>query len=94
MSTIRAYPWAMASSRSGDLGTAAWRAFHDIRVSLLPPLVKHLSEKCGLTEAEYQVFIGLKSSENGNLKPTEIAEALGWDIGRVSHQGSRMGNKG
>lgn len=77
-----------------SLGSEAWRAFHDIRVSLLPPLVRHLSDKCGLSEAEYQIFIGLRSADNKQMKPTQIAEALGWDIGRVSHQVSRMETKG
>lgn len=77
-------------AKNERLGTDAWRAFHDIRVTLLPPLIKHLSEKCGVSEAEYQIFVSLRSAENQMLKPTQIAESLGWDIGRVSHQVSRM----
>lgn len=77
-----------------SLGLKAWRAFHKIRISLLPPLVRHLSEQSGLSEAEYQVFIGLAASENGQMKPSQLAEELGWDLGRLSHQVTRMESKG
>jgi DNA-binding MarR family transcriptional regulator len=84
----------MAKTNKVSLSSAAWQAFHDIRITLLPPLVKHLSEECELSEAEYQVLVTLRSAEKGLLKPTQIAENLGWDIGRVSHQVSRMEAKG
>jgi len=84
----------MASSTKNSLSVEAWMAFHRIRTTLLPPLIKHLSEKCGLTEAEYQVFIGLKSAEGQKLKPTQLADALGWDLARLSHQISRMEARG
>lgn len=84
----------MATKTGSDLNERAWRAFHKIRIQLLPPLIKHLNEECGMTEAEYQVFIGLRSSENGQLKPSQLAEVIGWELGRLSHQVSRMESKG
>ena len=84
----------MATKTGAELNELAWRAFHKIRIQLLPPLIKHLNEECGMSEAEYQVFIGLQSSENGQLKPSQLAEAIGWELGRLSHQVSRMESKG
>lgn len=84
----------MSTKTSMKLSTEAWRAFHKIRISLLPPLIRHLSEVSGLSEAEYQVFVGLSSSDNGQMKPSQLAEELGWDLGRLSHQVSRMELKG
>ncbi len=84
----------MATKTGTDLNERAWRAFHKIRIQLLPPLIKHLNEKGGMSEAEYQVFIGLRTSENGQLKPSQLAEAIGWELGRLSHQVSRMESKG
>ncbi|MFM1797587.1 MAG: hypothetical protein RL733_1368 [Actinomycetota bacterium] len=84
----------MATKTGADLNERAWRAFHKIRIQLLPPLIKHLNEECGMSEAEYQVFIGLRTSENGQLKPSQLAEAIGWELGRLSHQVSRMERKG
>ena len=84
----------MASVTQTDLNQKSWHAFHKIRINLLPHLVKHLNNECGLSEAEYQVFIGLQSSENGQLKPSQLAEEIGWDLGRLSHQVTRMEAKG
>lgn len=84
----------MATKTGTDLNERAWRAFHKIRTQLLPPLIKHLNEEGGMSEAEYQVFIGLRTSENGQLKPSQLAEAIGWELGRLSHQVSRMESKG
>lgn len=91
---LLAYAFGVATKASTELGLKAWHAFHRIRITLLPPLVKHLSEECGLTEAEYQVFIGLESAEHKQLKPSQLAEALGWDLPRLSHQVSRMEARG
>ena len=60
----------------------------------MPILIKHLNDVCGLSEAEYQVFMGLTASENGQLKPSQLADEIGWDLGRLSHQVSRMEAKG
>ncbi len=84
----------MAAETSTDLNQSAWRAFHKIRITLLPPLIRHLSDECGMSEAEYQVYMGLSASENGKMKPSQLAEELGWDIARLSHQVSRMEAKG
>ncbi len=93
MST-KGYTGSMETKTSKQLTMEAWLAFHQIRLTLLPPLVKHLSDKCGLSEAEYQVFMGIRASEHGQLKPSQLAEDLGWDLGRLSHQVTRMESKG
>ena len=84
----------MVTKTSRELGYTAWRAFHRIRVTLLPPLVRHLNETAGLSEAEYQVFIGLTSAESGQMKPSDLAREMGWDFSRLSHQISRMEARG
>ncbi len=84
----------MGIKLANDLQVEAWMAFHAIRVNVIPPLARHLSEHCGLSEAEYQVFIGLRSTPEMELKPSQLAEELGWELGRLSHQISRMEAKG
>lgn len=76
------------------IGIDAWKAFHSIRINLLPPLVKNLSDNCGVSEAEYQIFMGLRVSPHQELTPSKLAETIGWDLARVSHQVSRMEAKG
>lgn len=84
----------MVTRTAPQLGYQAWQAFHRIRITLLPPLIRHLSETSGLSEAEYQVFIGLTSAADGQLTPSELAKELGWEAGRLSHQVSRMEARG
>lgn len=69
-------------------------AFQQLRVSLLPPLIKNLTQKCGVSEAEYKVLIGLYTSQEDGIRPTDLAEKIGWENGRLSHQLSRMESKG
>jgi|DEB19_MinimDraft_3_1074340.scaffolds.fasta_scaffold45895_1 DNA-binding MarR family transcriptional regulator len=94
MSTNNRYDFSMGTKLANDLQVEAWMAFHAIRVTVIPPLARHLSEHCGLSEAEYQVFIGLRSTPEMELKPSQLAEELGWEMGRLSHQICRMETKG
>jgi len=84
----------METAVANDLQVKAWMAFQQLRVSLLPPLIKNLSDKCGVSEAEYQVLIGIYSTPEGGIRPTDLAEKIGWENGRLSHQISRMESKG
>ncbi len=38
--------------------------------------------------------MGLRNVAEQKMKPSQLAEEIGWDIGRVSHQVSRMELKG
>lgn len=84
----------MRTALATDLQVKAWMAFQQLRVTLLPPLIKNLSDKCGVSEAEYQVLIGIYSTPEDGIRPTDLAEKIGWEDGRLSHQVSRMLNKG
>ena len=61
----------MQTALANDLQVKAWIAFHQLRVSLLPPLIKNLTQKCGVSEAEYQVLIGIYSSPEDGIRPTD-----------------------
>lgn len=47
-----------------------------------------------MTEAEYQVLFGLHAAAGGQMRPSDLAKELGWDVARLSHQVSRMESKG
>ncbi len=79
---------------ANDLQVKAWMAFQQLRVSLLPPLIKNLNDNCGVSEAEYQVLIGIYSTPEDGIRPTDLAKKIGWEDGRLSHQISRMESKG
>ena len=84
----------MKTVLANDLQVEAWMPFQQLRVSLLPPLVKNLTQQCGVSEAEYKVLIGIYSSPEDEIRPTDLAEKIGWENGRLSHQLSRMESKG
>ena len=84
----------MSNENDSKISRKAWYAFHDIRITLLPPLIKHMQDVCGVSEAEYQILIGINSAPNKKTTPSQLAKAIGWDIARVSHQVSRMEYKG
>lgn len=72
----------------------AWRAFHKLRGLLLPHLAKGLNENTGISQAEFFVLITLLDSPSGALNSSELAEKLDWEKSRVSHQLSRMEERG
>jgi hypothetical protein len=52
MSTNSRYDFSMGTKLANDLQVEAWMAFHAIRVTVIPPLARHLSEHCGLGDGE------------------------------------------
>lgn len=87
------YNLNMSQRALSDLEFQAWSSFHALRNSLLPHLAKKLFENSGLTEAEYQVLIGIKSSKEQGIKSKDLSKFLGWDTTRLSHQIARMEEK-
>ena len=61
---------------ANDLQVKAWMAFQQLRVSLLPPLIKNLNDNCGVSEAEYQVLIGIYSTPEDGIRPTDLAKKI------------------
>lgn len=72
----------------------AWRAFHKLRGQLLPHLSKKIHKNTGLTPSEFFLLITLIDSPTASLHSSEIAEKLDWEKSRVSHQISRMEERG
>ena len=53
---------------------------------------RQLQADCGLSLADYDVLVTL--SEQGELRVYELAEELGWEQSRLSHQLGRMRTRG
>lgn len=72
----------------------AWRTY--VRMgSLLPAaLNRQLQHDCGLTLPEYEVLVQLSEAAEQRLRPFQICEALNWEQSRLSHQLSRMQQRG
>lgn len=73
-----------------DLDSKAWRAFHKIGTSLLPHLSRQVTNHSGISAAEYVVLVALSELTVPSVKLNRLAQGLGWEISRMSHQISRM----
>lgn len=78
------------SNPLSDRQFKAWRAFHRIRMELLPHLVRQLTAHSALSEAEYVVLVSLYAFDSHAVRARDLCYALGWEISRLSHQITRM----
>ena len=77
-----------------ELDSKAWRAFHKIGTSLLPHLGRQITNHSGISGAEYVVLVALSELTVPNVNLNRLANGLGWEISRMSHQVSRMDDAG
>jgi len=77
-----------------ELDSKAWRAFHKIGTSLLPHLGRQITNHSGISGAEYVVLVALSELTVPNVNLNRLANGLGWEISRMSHQISRMDDAG
>ena len=77
-----------------ELDSKAWRAFHKIGTSLLPHLGRQITNHSGISGAEYVVLVALSELTTPNVNLNRLAQGLGWEISRMSHQISRMEEAG
>ena len=73
-----------------ELDSRAWRAFHKIGTSLLPHLGRQITNHSGISGAEYVVLVALSELTVPSVNLNRLAQGLGWEISRMSHQISRM----
>lgn len=77
-----------------DLDSRAWRAFHKIGTSLLPHLGRQITSHSGISGAEYVVLVALSELTVPTVNLNRLANGLGWETSRMSHQISRMEEAG
>ena len=72
----------------------AWRTY--VRMSSLLPaqLNRQLQRDSGLSLPEYEVLVQLSEAPQQRLRPFQICEALNWEQSRLSHQLTRMQQRG
>ena len=73
---------------------AAWRAYLDMTAKLQAQLNRELQQQCGISIADYSVLVRLSEHADARLRILELARALGWEKSRLSHQLSRMQQRG
>ncbi|MGH3751139.1 MAG: MarR family winged helix-turn-helix transcriptional regulator [Pseudonocardiaceae bacterium] len=72
----------------------AWRAFLDVRRELLAELNRQLTRDAGLSGADYELLAPLSEASDGRMRPVDLARQVDWDRSRLSHQITRMQERG
>jgi DNA-binding MarR family transcriptional regulator len=69
-----------------------WRRYLTMTSRLQTAMNRQLQQDCELSLSDYDVLVAL--SERGPQRINEIAEVLGWEQSRLSHQLRRMRGRG
>lgn len=72
----------------------AWRALQFMQMRLDAELARRLAADSQLSYSDYIVLVALTDRTDGRLRLFELVNVLGWEKSRVSHQVSRMVERG
>ncbi|MEH1122953.1 MarR family winged helix-turn-helix transcriptional regulator [Micromonospora sp. CPCC 206061] len=72
----------------------AWRGYRRMRALLDLQLARDLMRDSGLSEADYDVLSSVSEAEGQRLRLTELAGHMLWSKSRLSHQITRMQQRG
>ena len=71
-----------------------WRAYRRMRALLDLQLGRDLARDSGFSEADYDVLSNLSEAEGRKLRLSELAALMLWSKSRLSHQVTRMEQRG
>ena len=71
-----------------------WRTYRDLQRELRNALDRQLVRDAGLSGAEYALLVPLSEAPEGLIRARDLGLLVGWDRTRVSHQLSRMEQRG
>jgi DNA-binding MarR family transcriptional regulator len=72
----------------------AWRSFQVMQARLNAQLARDLSTHSELSYQDYMVLVALTAQPDGRLRLTRLGHELGWEKSRISHQVTRMAERG
>jgi DNA-binding MarR family transcriptional regulator len=72
----------------------AWRSLQFMQMRLEGELARQLAADSGLSYPDYLVLAALTDRPDGRTRLFELAEDLGWEKSRLSHQVARMADRG
>jgi len=71
-----------------------WQAYRDLQRELRNALDRQLLHAAGLSGADYALLVPLSEASGGRLRARDLGGIVGWDRSRISHQLSRMEQRG
>ncbi len=72
----------------------AWRGYIHMTELLRAAVARDLLQDTGLSEADYTVLVHLSEAPGRRLRISELASELVWSKSRLSHQVTRMQERG
>jgi DNA-binding MarR family transcriptional regulator len=73
---------------------ASWRAYLDMTALLTARLNREMQDQSGISIADFSVLAQLSEHVDARMRVLELARALGWEKSRLSHQLTRMQQRG
>jgi DNA-binding MarR family transcriptional regulator len=73
---------------------ATWRAYLDLQAKLTARLNRDMQEASGISLQDFAVLAQVSEHPDGRVRVLELARFLGWEKSRVSHQLTRMQQRG
>jgi DNA-binding MarR family transcriptional regulator len=77
-----------------DQEQAAWRAYLAMNAKLTARLNREMQDESGISISDFSVLVPLSEHAEGRMRVLELARALGWEKSRLSHQLTRMQQRG
>jgi len=77
-----------------DRQQQAWRAWLAMGSRLPAALNRQLQRDSDLSLQDFDVLVQLTDVEDGRVRVSALAAALGWERSRLSHHVTRMGRRG
>lgn len=71
-----------------------WRGFMMMRRQLERTLEKQLQSDASLSMPDYEILLTLFNSKDKQLRARDLGEIIAWEKSRISHQVSRMEQRG
>jgi DNA-binding MarR family transcriptional regulator len=71
-----------------------WHAFQLMHDDVLGRVGRDISQATGLSGSEFGVLSRLAGIGKGEIRQQALAEVMGWDKSRLSHQLTRMNKRG
>jgi DNA-binding MarR family transcriptional regulator len=78
----------------GDADWELWRGFVMMRRQLDRALEHRLQADAGISGPDFEILLPLFRTPDNQLRARDLAELLGWEKSRISHQVTRMASRG
>lgn len=84
----------MKTQQLSEAQTSAWVSYQRLRLRLSERINRELSEKTGLSEADFEILTALTEAPDETVRALALRCGLEWEKSRLSHQLKRMEARG